>query len=126
MFIREQVLDDLRREGAHLQVVHGTSDGPLSDLVTISVQDGDNGTTLCGVDVLYVSLGALISFPGRIRIGRKVERDDQTSTTSLVQGEAPRTHLCSGIHWCLTATTRPVLSSVHTHTQAIFVMSESD
>lgn len=46
----------MKKEAAYLQVIHGTSDGPLSDLVAISVQDGDNGTTLCGVDVLMISL----------------------------------------------------------------------
>ena len=43
-------------QAGKLQVVHGTSDGPLSDLVAVGVQDGDDGTTLCGVDVLFVSL----------------------------------------------------------------------
>lgn len=46
----------MKKEAAYLQVIHGTSDGPLPDLVPISVQDGDNGTTLCGVDVLIISL----------------------------------------------------------------------
>jgi len=43
-------------QAGKLQVVHGTSDGPFSDLVSVGVQDGDNGTTLCGVDVLSISL----------------------------------------------------------------------
>jgi len=39
----------------YLQVIHGTGDGPLSDLVAIGVQDRNDGTTLCRVDVLDVS-----------------------------------------------------------------------
>jgi hypothetical protein len=45
-------------QAGKLQVVHGTSDGPLSDLVAVGVQDGDNGTTLCGIDVLFISLSS--------------------------------------------------------------------
>ena len=39
----------------YFQVVHGTGDGPLSDFVAIGVQDWNDGTTLCRVDVLVVS-----------------------------------------------------------------------
>jgi hypothetical protein len=40
----------------YLQIVHGTGDGPFSDLVAVGVEDRDDGTTLCGVDVLIISL----------------------------------------------------------------------
>jgi hypothetical protein len=58
------VLDDsdlvtvTSEQAGKLQIVHGTSNGPLSDLVTVGVQDGDDGTTLCGVDVLRISLSS--------------------------------------------------------------------
>lgn len=37
---------------AYLEVVHGTSDGSFTDLVPVRVEDRDDSTTLCWVDVL--------------------------------------------------------------------------
>lgn len=40
-------------DDTHLEVVHGSGDGPLANLVSVGVQDGDDRTALCRVDVLY-------------------------------------------------------------------------
>ena len=60
-----------RKEGRDFLVVHGTVDGTLGDLEAINVDDGEDSTRLCRVNVLVAMPGG----GGRASLGFTIADD---------------------------------------------------